>query len=276
MAARNNKQVGIEVPEIEHRTATFIVVGETPLIFNALSEKAKRELLFPLGKKTQAQKKTSLKHNPITEYRNSVYLSNEDMPAALTFPATGFKKGMAEAALNIPGATKKDIGKLVRVHGYHIGIYGVPQLFMTGVRSADMNRTPDIRTRAILPQWACAVEVSWVHPFLTLQTVTNLFSAAGSFIGLGDGRQEKGAFDFGLYRLTKTDDAEYREIVAAGGREEQLLALKDPKFYDAQSQELFEWFEDEAKRRGVDLETGSFVADDEGEVVKTTTKAKKK
>jgi hypothetical protein len=30
---------------------------------------------------------------------------------------------------------------------------------MTPVRSADMNRTPDVRTRAILPEWACKKEL---------------------------------------------------------------------------------------------------------------------
>lgn len=83
-------------------------------------------------------------------------------------------------------------------------IYGVPRLYMAGVRSSDMKRTPDIRTRAILPEWACRVSVKYAMPALTHQAVANLLASGGMCSGIGDGRVEKGHLNFGLFRVASS------------------------------------------------------------------------
>lgn len=270
------KPTEIEVPELHREVVDFCILGETPLIFNRMAEKAKRELLLPAGKKSTAQKKTSLKHDPLAEYRASVYFSdNDEDETYLGFPAPGFKKAIAEAALSVPGATKKDIGKLVRIHSYRVPIYGVPQIFTTGVRSADMNRTPDMRTRAILPRWACKLQVSYVTPLLNHVAVSNLLSAAGQIIGVGDFRQEKGAGDHGLFELVKPDDKRFLNVINSGGREEQMLALKDPEFFDEETRELLTWYEEEIVRRGMSKDSGEEVVEAETETKATKAKSKK-
>jgi len=55
--------------------ASFWLKGKTPIIFNAMSAKAKHDLLLPKGRKTAAEKAQTLKHDPEEEYRNSVYRS---------------------------------------------------------------------------------------------------------------------------------------------------------------------------------------------------------
>ncbi len=42
---------------------------------------------------------------------------------------------------------------------------------MSVVRSADIGKTPDIRTRAILPAWAARITVTYVTPKLTANAV---------------------------------------------------------------------------------------------------------
>lgn len=252
MAGKRVETTEISVLEISTGSVDFYVVGTAPLIFNRMAEKAKRELLLPKGRKTAADRAQNLKHNPMEEYRASVY-RNEGTKVAtrLCFPAPAFKGAMATAALDLPGTKKAEIGRLTWIKGYSVDIYGVPQLFMNVVRSADINRTPDIRTRAIVPAWACRVEAHFVRPKLNIGAVANLMAAAGITCGIGDFRQEKGKGSFGQFRLAEADDAELVEIMKNGGRAAQDAALGKPRCYDAESEELLSWFSAEVvKLRG--------------------------
>jgi hypothetical protein len=196
------------------------------------------------------ERATTLKHDPLTEYRSSPYLlSNEAAPTAIAILATAFKGAMKTAALDLPGAKKAQIGRLVYVEGDMVGIYGVPQLFMTTVRSADMNRTPDIRTRAILPQWACKLTVTFVQPLMRMQAVANLLGASGFTAGVGDGRPEKGAMSYGQFTIVDKDDPTFLEIVQNGGRAAQLAAIEAPSAYDDETMSLLAWFDTELKHR---------------------------
>lgn len=248
MAPTKKDMQSIEIAPLERETAEFYLVGQTPLIFNRMAEKAKRELLKPAGRKTAAQKKTTQKHDPFSEFDASIYrLDEPDEPTLLAMPAPAFKKAMSNAGVDIPGATKAGLGRLLRVHGYRVGIYGLPQIFTTAVRSADAGKTPDMRTRAIVPEWACMITISYVTPLLTLGGISNVLSGAGEIIGIGDFRQEKGAGDFGLFRIASADDKEYVRI-AKQGREAQERAMKSPDFFDAETEELLTWFQQEIEK----------------------------
>lgn len=233
-------------------TGTFLVhiVGTSPLILNRMSEKAKHELLMPKGRKTAVEKATSLKHLPVEEYRASAYtLKDESHPTYLALLATSFKGALRSAALDMPGAKKAQIGRLTYIAGDYVGIYGVPKLFMAIVRSADMNKTPDVRTRAIVPHWACRFEVTYVQPLIRAQAVANLLAAAGLTIGVGDGRPEKGAMSYGQFRIADKDDPEFLSILKTGGRKAQIAGLESPVCYDDETTELLSWFEDERGKR---------------------------
>src|SRR5690606_32985291 len=104
----------------------------------------------PKGRKTAAEKASSLKHDPLQEFADSPYIDeDESAPTYLQHLSSAFKNALKGAALDLPGANKSQIGRLTWVNGERVGIYGVPQIFCSVTRSADMNRTPDVRTRAI-------------------------------------------------------------------------------------------------------------------------------
>ena len=253
--AKSTEPVVVEIVEVSREAAHFKILGETPLIFNRMSEKAKRDLLFPKGKRKAVEKATTLKHDPLTEYRASPYIDRDSAaPTLLVLPATAFKGAMKSAALDSSGTTKAQIGRLAYVHGQNVAIYGVPQLLMSVVRSADMAKTPDIRTRAIVPRWACEITVGYVRPQLRRQLVANLLAAAGLYIGVGDWRQEKGSGSHGLFKIVTDDDAEWAVIAAEGGRAAQQQAISAPECYDADTAELYAWYMDEfdaRQRKGV-------------------------
>lgn len=255
MAGRKTTDsVEIDVVQMQQGRITLCVLGSSPLIYNQMSEKARRDLLMPAGRKTAAQKAQNLKHEPMTEYRASVYrrADGEAGPTRLVFPAPAFKAAMANAAKDMPtSVAKAQVGRLSWVEGYSVDVYGAPMLHMSVVRSADMNRTPDIRTRAILPAWACRVTLTFIMPVLSANTVATLMQAAGMVCGIGDWRQEKGSGNHGQFRIVDGDDAEFQRVIRDGGRDVQDAALADPLAYDAATADLLAWFEDERKRRPV-------------------------
>jgi len=252
MAAKKNTP-DTEITDIlKVTTGSFdcCIVGTSPLVLNRMSEKAKHELLMPKGRKNATERATSLKHIPIDEYRASAY-TLKDGPTLLALMATAFKGALRSAALDMPGAKKAQIGRLTYIEGDYVGIYGVPKLFMAIVRSADMAKTPDVRTRAIVPEWACALRVTFVQPLIRAQAVANLLAAAGITIGVGDGRPEKGAMSFGQFRIADKDDADFKRIIKEGGRKMQQAGLDTPTCYDTESAELLSWFDTERASRSL-------------------------
>jgi len=228
------------------------VVGTTGIVLNRMSQKAQHELLMPKGRKNAVERATSLKHIPLDEYRASPYtLKDPSEPTFLAHRATAFKGALRTAALDMPGMKKAQIGRLTYVEGEYVGIYGLPKLFMSVTRSADMNRTPDIRTRAIVPAWAAVVHVTFVQPLIRAQAVANLLAAAGITCGVGDWRPEKGSGNYGQFRLADADDPEFLQIVAEGGREAQIAAIEHPVCYDDETTELLSWFDDERAKRAL-------------------------
>jgi hypothetical protein len=239
------------VDAVRTESVRLAVLGTRPIILNRLSEKARHELLFPQGRKTGAARASSLKHDPIREFRDSPYtLEDDDAPTFLAHMSSAFKGAMMNAALDLPGAKKTQIGRLLWVEGEYTPIYGIPQLHMAVTRSADMNRTPDIRTRCIVPRWAATVTVTYTVPLINERSVINLAQAAGTLSGVGDWRPEKGKGVFGQFTLVDPDDETFQEIVRTGGRAAQMHAMDNPEAYDREARSLLAWFEVEATSSG--------------------------
>lgn len=245
------KEETIIVERIETGVIHAGIVGITPFICNRLSEKTRRELLLPKGRKTASEKQSILKHDPLAEYRSSPYIMPEGAPAYLGMMSSAIKGAMMTAALDLPGTKKAQIGRLVYVEGDYIPIYGEPKFFMSITRCADMNHTPDIRTRAIIPQWAAIVTIRFVKPILNQQTIFNLLHAAGNIAGVGDWRPEKGKGNYGQFRLQTENDKEFEEICKVGYKQQQKALMSDkPECYDFDTQDLLSWFTVEVKKTG--------------------------
>jgi hypothetical protein len=241
----------VVVVEMTRGRMTFCIRGTSPLILNRMSVKAKQQLLAPPGRKTAAEKSSTLKHDPLAEYRDSPYrMDAADSPTLLAVLPTMFKGAMMTAALRMPGVKKTEIAQLVTVEWDKIPVWGVPQIFCSITRSADINRTPDVRTRCIVPRWACQLTVNFAKPMLREQSIINLLVAAGQISGVGDWRAEKGSGAFGAFTLVGEDDPEFQRIITAGHRKAQADAMENPQPYDSETEELLSWFNVEIRRRG--------------------------
>tara|TARA_Y100000114_G_scaffold21791_1_gene17568 strand:+ start:4542 stop:5273 length:732 start_codon:yes stop_codon:yes gene_type:complete len=241
----------MEIHALKQGHIKLRMIGQTPMYFNSMGAKAWRDLLVGGGKKTAAQKK-DIKHNPEAEFRDSVY-KKETGDTYLCFPAAGVKGAMATAALETGGITKTSVQRLIFLPESHIQIWGKPFLKMDIVRSADMNKTPDVRTRAYLPQWCAEVTVKYVVPTLSAHSIVSLLSNAGTIVGIGDFRQEKGRGSYGTFAVSGAEDmGDYQEIwdeITKEDREVQKLAMEQPICADEQTAELMQYLQEERLRR---------------------------
>jgi hypothetical protein len=177
-------------------------------------------------------------------------IRDDNSPTLLGLPSTAFKGAMRTAALRLPGIARTEVDQLIYIEGYTIAVYGVPQLKMDMVRMANRERTPDIRTRAVLPEWCCKVAIRHTLPLINAQSAVNLLAGGGMVAGVGDFRQEKGKGNFGLFDPVSADDPTWHRIAKAGGHGAQMAALEEPLCFDEESEELLVWFDGEIKRRG--------------------------
>lgn len=249
MPVPKSKEEEVNIVRVDQGRLRVNIVGTSPIILNRMSEKASRELLMPKGRMSAAERQGNLKHDPLAEFRASPYLMPKDSPTLIGQPASAFKSAMRTAALDLPGATAAKIGRLVYVEGDLVGIYGEPKLFMAITRSAGIDKTPDVRTRMIVPNWACQIDISFVQPIIRIPAVANLISAAGITAGIGDWRPEKGKGAYGRFRVADDDDQELLALLKHG-RALQEAAMANPDAYDRETEELLGWYEKEAKTRG--------------------------
>lgn len=225
------------------------IIGVTPLYQNRMAAKAKQQLLVGGQKKSKADRAV-IKHQPEIEFRDSAQMLPHG-PTALGINVIAVKAAMATAALETPGLTKTSAQRLLFMPGDFAPLYGTPQLKMDVVRSADINKTPDVRTRCYLPRWGAEIDIRFVSPQLSAASVINLLCNAGVLVGVGDFRQEKGKGSFGSFRVLGEGekDAEWDALVKDHGRKAQLAALKDPEYADADTSDLMAFFFGEVKRR---------------------------
>lgn len=248
----------IEIMEVQKGQVQFCILGSTPLIYEAMSFKGKCQLLAPGKSKTQAEKQQTMKHQPVQEYRESVYrLMDPTAPTYLAAPSAWFKKAMIGSAIDVPGATKSAMGRLCWVLGESSPLYGLPTLKMDMVRSGDMNRTPDIRTRACVREWATIIMVEFARPQITEKTITNLMAWAGIIRGVGGWRPEKGSGQYGQFRLVGPTDADFKRLVKMGMRAAQVAAMASPVCYDDETQRLYDYVQEETQRRELTKGDGS-------------------
>ena len=121
------------------------------------------------------------------------------------------------------------------------------------VRSADMNKTPDVRTRAFLPEWCAEVEIRFVVPTLGGVSIMSLLQNAGTICGIGDFRQEKGKGGYGTWTVCGSEEmGDLQGIwddITKEGRDVQEVAMQQPVCFDEDTADLMQFMQEERLRR---------------------------
>ena len=213
----------ISIRPIDVRKAVVRIVGDSPLIMHAWSEKAKRMMLEAQQGKAKGKKKPI--KNPVDDFIQSMYwldkkpeyredASEEECMEAFQiaiengarfgFPVTAIKQAAQSAAYRL-GWTKNqmqmrgaffiegDANGMVEIHS------DVP------VMREDMVRvgmgTADIRYRGQFNNWSADLVISYnASGEISLEAIINAINAGGYVCGLGEWRPEKDG-SFGQFHV---------------------------------------------------------------------------
>jgi hypothetical protein len=172
----------IELPPIRVERATFMLVGDSPLIVHAWSEKAKRAMLDKQMKKARQAKEAK---DPEADYEACFYRTED---GAYAFPAIGVKSAMV-------GAGRFTDAKMTYLRGaFHIDEEMLPIIGEPRPRE-DMVRvgmgTADIRYRPEFPDWKIPVTLKFNAAVISAEQLANLLNVAGFSIGIGEWRPER-------------------------------------------------------------------------------------
>lgn len=243
------KDSAIVVTQLDQHETTFLLEGQTGLVCHRMGAKAKQTLLVGGRRKTAADK-LQLKHDPVAEFRDSMSIDHGYHPHShVTFDAMAVKSAMATAALVVSGIRKTDVQRMIYIPDDRIPIFGIPRLRMDIVRSADIGRTPDVRTRAYFAEWATVITVRYSHPVLNETTVSNLLHNAGVVAGIGDWRQEKGKGSFGTFRIAAVGDRSLLPDKSLLDADAQWDAINNPEAANAETSQLLMDFHSEVESR---------------------------
>lgn len=210
------KEELITIKKQEVRTVPIKIVGDSPLITHAWSEKAKRMMLEKQMKAT----KTSAKEirDPYAEFMDSLYWLTE-RPAENTDTAfkkavkDGAKFGFPVGAIKMAGNSAAYRGGWVRNQMQLRGTYFLKTEFgdmaeikyKSVVCREDMVRigqgTADLRYRAQFNEWYMEMILEFNEGGeYTLDQIINVINAGGFGVGIGEWRPERDG-DFGRYHI---------------------------------------------------------------------------
>lgn len=200
----------------DFKDVAFWIIGDTPLITHAWSEKARRELLSKQVKATKGGKEA---RDPHQDFVNSLYDMGD---GSFGFPATGVKNCILSAAHKDKGIARSTVmsalwlnADMVRTRPAHAGavcdmplvrIYGSqPAMREDTVRIGAITKTATMAYRGQFTIWALRITGRLNSSALTPDALAFLVSEAGLSAGLGEWRNEKKGM-FGSFHLASQEE----------------------------------------------------------------------
>jgi hypothetical protein len=172
----------IELPALKIETVHFTLVGDSPLIVHAWSEKAKKQML---DKQMKRATKAREAKDPEADYEACFYRTEG---GTYGFPAIGVKAAMV-------GACRFVDMKMTEARGaFHIDsemleLIGDPRpredMVKVGIGTADIRYRPEFRT------WRIPVALKFNAGVISAEQLANLLNVAGFAIGIGEWRPER-------------------------------------------------------------------------------------
>lgn len=200
----------VELPKLDIRLVEVRIVGDSPLICHAWSDKAKRLMLDKQMKKAKAPKEAK---DPLADYAASLYWLSEkpedltpDSIAAGTFgfPTVAFKASAVGACRFIDGFPMTQAKGAFHIMGEFAQIEGTPEMREDMVRL--QGNTADIRHRGEFREWATTVTLRYNAAAFSLEQILNLLNTGGFAQGVGEWRPEKGG-SFGMFHIATHEGA---------------------------------------------------------------------
>lgn len=201
----------INIPEIKIKEVELEIIGDTPLIMNAFSEKAKREIL---DKQMKKAKKGREAKNIWEEFMNSLHWLTEkpkefseeafneamEKGAKFGFPSVGIKQSAISAAYRA-GFIKNKVSMQGAFHikSELVEIQGDLNMREDYVKIPSTGGA-DIVYRGEFENWKAKFIVSYDENIISLEQLIQFINYGGFAVGIGDWRPEK-AGNNGMYHV---------------------------------------------------------------------------
>lgn len=201
----NQETLAIEIPRIDLRTLTVTLIGDSPLIVHAWSEKAKRQMLEKQMKKASSGKDAK---DPFADFCDSLYWLTEKpknptmedvMKAKFGFPTVAFKAAAVDAGFQQGILEKKTTARgAFHIIGEFAEIEGIPEMREDMVRIA--MGTADIRYRGEFKNWRTTISIKYNPTAMSAEQIINLLNYGGFACGIGEWRPAKDG-SYGTYHV---------------------------------------------------------------------------
>lgn len=195
----------VQLKQLRLQEVTIGLVGDSPLIMHAWSQKAKQMML---DKQMQVATSGKAAKDPQRDFEESIYTDEDGLPA---FPSVAFKAAAVDAAIAM------DFKKTNLRQSFHIKGDMVPILGDAPTPREDMVRvgmgTADIRFRAQFKRWGTLLPVVFNTALLSIDQLVHLFNAGGFGVGVGEWRPQKDG-QFGRFRIASEEETRELEALA--------------------------------------------------------------
>ena len=210
MGKKIEEEVGIEIPKLELKEFYLHIIGDSPLIVHAWSEKAKKEMLDKQMKKATKGREAK---DPFRDFCDSLYWltekpenpTMEDVESAkFGFPAVAFKAAAVDGGFLSGVTAKKTTGRAAfHIIGEMVEIDGKP------IMREDMVRvgmgTADIRYRAEFKEWRTTLRIRYNEFAMSMEQIVNLFNFGGFGVGIGEWRPAKDG-SYGMFHVATENE----------------------------------------------------------------------
>lgn len=207
MAKKSEEVIGVAIPEIEIQELTMKIVGDSPLIVHAWSEKAKKMMLDAQMKKASKGREV---RDPFAEFCDSLYwLSDrpenptmEDIQkATFGFPTVAFKSAAIDAGYQQGVIPKKTTARgAFHLTGDFAIIDGEVNMREDMVRLSGPGRAADFRYRGEFKDWSTLLHVRYNKNAISAEQIVNLMNVGGFACGVGEWRPGKNG-SFGMFHV---------------------------------------------------------------------------
>jgi hypothetical protein len=187
----------IEIPQIKLSKTMVHIVGQTPLLTNRFSDRARESIE---NKQQHAAKGPREARDPDTEFRDAMHVI---AAGVYGFPSNGIKKALVAAGGRFADEKMTHLRGVINIPTTHVAIQGPgPTMRSDPVRLQGGKFS--VAYRPQFDPWEMVVPVIYNASLIGEAQVINLFQIAGFSVGLGAWRPETNG-TFGQFTLGETE-----------------------------------------------------------------------
>jgi hypothetical protein len=200
----------VELPELLIQTVNIEIIGDSPLIMHAWSQKARMAMEDKQQRKAAKGRDAKV---PWDDFVGALYWLDgaPEKPTEADvengrfgMPSVAFKSAAVDACTSVAAMTKVAARQSFHVDGEFVEIIGGPPSMRTDMARVGQG-TADIRYRPEFNPWSAVLTVKVNVSAISIAQVVGLFDLAGFAVGIGDWRPQRNG-PYGRFHVAKAGE----------------------------------------------------------------------